>query len=132
KVRALLSALDGNWRPLLLTVVFTGMRSSELRGLRWQDVDFQRGEINIRQRVDQYRELGPPKSEAGRRTIPVPPLVINTLKELKLKQGNKPGFVFANPDGDSRSHANVVKKGLQPAMVRAGVTVDTGNLDKRG
>ncbi|MBY5849724.1 site-specific integrase [Rhizobium leguminosarum] len=132
EVRALLSALEGNWRPLLLTVVFTGMRSSELRGLRWQDVDFQRGEINIRQRVDQYREVGPPKSEAGRRTIPVPPLVINTLKELKLKQGNKPGFVFANPDGDSRSHANVVKKGLQPAMVRAGVTVDTGNLDKRG
>ncbi|MBY5888086.1 site-specific integrase [Rhizobium leguminosarum] len=132
EIRALLGALEGNWRPLLLTVVFTGMRSSELRGLRWQDVDFQRGEINIRQRVDQYREIGPPKSEAGSRTIPVPPLVTNTLKELKLKQGNKPGLVFPNPDGDSRSHSNVVRKGLQPAMVRAGVTIDTGKPDKNG
>ncbi|NEJ95270.1 site-specific integrase [Rhizobium leguminosarum] len=132
EIRALLGALEGNWRPLLLTVVFTGMRSSELRGLRWQDVDFQRGEINIRQRVDQYREVGPPKSEAGSRTIPVPPLVTNTLKELKLKQGNKPGLVFPNPDGDSRSHSNVVRKGLQPAMVRAGVTIDTGKPDKNG
>jgi integrase len=29
----------GRRRPLLVTAIFTGMRSSELRGLRWQDVD---------------------------------------------------------------------------------------------
>lgn len=132
EIKALLGAVEGNWRPLLLTAVFTGMRSSELRGLRWQDVDFKRGEISVRQRVDQFREMGPPKSDAGARTIPLPPLVINALKELKLKQGNKPVLVFANPDGDSRSHSNVVRKGLQPALVRAGVTIDTGEVDKKG
>ncbi|MGO6778680.1 tyrosine-type recombinase/integrase [Rhizobium ruizarguesonis] len=132
EIKALVAALEGNWRPLLLTEVFTGMRSSELRGLRWQDVDFTRGEISVRQRVDQFRKAGPPKSEAGARTIPVPPLVVNALKELKLKHGNRPGLVFANPDGGFRSHSNVVWKGLQPAMVRAGVTVDTGELDKKG
>jgi integrase len=132
EIKALVAALDGNWRPLLITLIFTGMRSSELRGLRWQDVDFKRGEISVRQRVDQFRKVGPPKSEAGARTIPVPPLVINALKELKLKQGNTPDLVFANPDGDSRSHSNVVTKGLQPAMVRAGVTVDTGEVDAKG
>lgn len=132
EIKALLGAVEGNWRPLLLTAVFTGMRSSELRGLRWQDVDFKRGEISVRQRVDQFREMGPPKSDAGARTIPVPPLVINALKELKLQQGNKPVLVFANPDGDSRSHSNVVRKGLQPALVRAGVTIDTGEVDKKG
>ncbi|MBB4390079.1 integrase [Rhizobium leguminosarum] len=132
EIKALVATLEGNWRPLLLTEVFTGIRSSELRGLRWQDVDFTRGEISVRQRVDQFRKAGPPKSEAGARTIPVPPLVVNALKELKLKQGNRPGLVFANPDGGFRSHSNVVRKGLQPAMVRAGVTVDTGELDKKG
>ncbi|THK34661.1 site-specific integrase [Ensifer sp. MPMI2T] len=131
EIKALIGTLDAHWRPLLLTAIFTGMRSSEIRGLRWQDVDFKRGEINVRQRVDQFREVGPPKSEAGARTIPVPPLVINALKELKLKAGNKP-FVFANPDGESRSHSNVVTKGLQPAMIRAGVTIDTGEVDKKG
>lgn len=132
EIKALVAALDPHWRPFLVTAIFTGMRSSELRGLRWQDVDFVRGEVNVRQRVDQYREMGKPKSEAGTRAIPVPPLVINSLKELKLKQGGKERLVFANPDGASRSHSNVVTKGLQPAMVRAGVTVDIGKLDKKG
>jgi integrase len=35
EVRAFLAALDGRWRPILLTAVFTGLRASELRGLRW-------------------------------------------------------------------------------------------------
>lgn len=132
EIKALVVVTDAHWRPLLVTAIFTGMRSSELRGLRWQDVDLKRGEIRVRQRVDQFRKVGPPKSEAGVRTIPVPPLVINALKELKLKQGNKQGLVFANPDGESRSHSNVVTKGLQPAMVRAGVTVDSGEVDNNG
>ncbi|MDM9629516.1 tyrosine-type recombinase/integrase [Rhizobium sp. S152] len=132
EIKALIAALEGNWRPLLLTVIFTGMRSSELRGLRWQDVDMKRAEITIRQRVDQYRKIGKPKSEAGIRTIPVPPLVISALKQQKLKQANGTDFVFANPDGDSRSHSNVVSKGLQPAMVRAGVTVNSGKKDAKG
>lgn len=54
------------------------------------------------------------------------------MKELKLKQANGTDFVFANPDGDSRSHANVVLKGLQPAMIKAGVVVDTGKKDAKG
>ncbi|PSH68551.1 site-specific integrase [Phyllobacterium brassicacearum] len=132
EIKSLVAALDAHWRPLLVTVIFTGMRSSELRGLRWQDVDFKRGEISVRQRVDQFRKVGPPKSEAGARTIPVPPLVTNALKELKLKQGSKQEIVFANPDGESRSHSNVVTKGLQPAMVRAGVTIDIGKIDRNG
>ncbi|TBC78013.1 tyrosine-type recombinase/integrase [Rhizobium ruizarguesonis] len=132
EIKALVGALSGHWRPMLIAVIFTGMRSSELRGLRWQDIDFKRAEVNVRQRVDQFRKVGPPKSEAGARTIPVPPLVVNSLKELKLKQGNKSEFVFANPDGESRSHANVVTKGLQPAFLKAGVAIDTGRTDKMG
>jgi len=132
EIKALIAALEGNWRPLLLTVIFSGMRSSELRGLRWQDVDMKKGEIRVRQRIDQYRQVGKPKSEAGIRTIPVPPLVINALKELKLRQAAGTELVFATQEGDSRSHANVVLKGLRPAMIRAGMGVDTGKLDKRG
>ncbi|MBB4103594.1 tyrosine-type recombinase/integrase [Allorhizobium borbori] len=131
EVRALVAALEPNWRPLLITAIFTGMRSSELRGLRWKDVDFDRFEITVSQRADEFREIGAPKSEAGKRTIPVPPVVINTLKEHKLKHG-KAKLVFGNPDGEPRSHTNIINKGLIPAMLRAGVTVDTGDKDKNG
>ncbi|MBB5041873.1 tyrosine-type recombinase/integrase [Shinella fusca] len=126
EIKALVSVLDGHWKPMLLTTVFTGMRSSELRGLRWQDVDFKKGEISIHQRADQFREIGPTKSEAGVRTIPVPPVVISALKEHKLKQAHGVDLVFANPDGEPRSHTNIVNKGLKPAMIRAGVTVGAG------
>jgi integrase len=132
EIKALVGALDANWRPLLITAVFTGMRSSELRGLRWQDVDLKRGEITVNQRADQFGEIGKPKSEAGVRVIPVPPVVVNALKEHRLKQPNGIGLVFGNPDGNPRSHSNIVNKGLKPAMKRAGVTVDTGEVDKDG
>lgn len=127
EIKALVAALDGNWRPLLITAIFTGMRSSEIRGLRWRDVNFKTAEINVNQRADQFKEIGPTKSEAGVRTIPVPPVVIAALKEHKLRQS--PGFelVFGNPDGEPRSHANIVNKGLKPAMIRAGVTVGEGD-----
>jgi hypothetical protein len=39
EIKAIVGVLEGWWRPLLLTVIFTDLRASELRGLRWQDVD---------------------------------------------------------------------------------------------
>lgn len=127
EIKAFVAALTDHWRPLLITAVFTGMRSSELRGLRWQDVDFKGQQIRVNQRADQFKEIGPTKSEAGVRTIPVPPIVINALKEHKLKQPAGHSLVFANPDGEPRSHANIVAKGLWPTMIRAGVTVGSGD-----
>ena len=121
-----------NWRPLLVTAIFTGMRSSELRGMRWQDVDFRRAEIRVNQRADEFGEIGPPKSEAGLRKIPVPPLVINALKEHRLRQPNGSTYVFANPEGEPRSHTNIINKGLVPAMVRAGVVTAGGRAKYSG
>src|SRR5262245_1927802 len=50
EMRAIVGKLDhaGRFRSLLLTAIFTGLRASELRGLRWSDVDLKRGEINVR------------------------------------------------------------------------------------
>jgi integrase len=130
EVRALLGVLEGHWRPFILTAVFTGMRSSELRGLRWQDVDFQARAIHVRQRADEFGEIGAPKSEAGTRTIPVPPIVINTLREWKVRTNHD--LVFANPDGAPRSHTNIINKGLVPAMRRAGVVTAGGKAKYTG
>jgi integrase len=69
EIKAIIAAAAGRWRPLLITAVFTGMRSSELRGLRWSDVDLRRGYINVQQRADDFGEIGPPKSGAGERSI---------------------------------------------------------------
>ncbi len=70
EIKAIVAALSGRWRPLLLTAIFTGLRASELRGLRWSDVDFDARTIHVRQRADRYNAIGAPKSEAGERLVP--------------------------------------------------------------
>ncbi len=135
EVRAIVEAAQGRWRPFFVTAVFTGMRSSELRGLRWQDVDLDRREIKIHQRADKYGCIGRPKSEAGERTIPVPPMVINVLREWRLACPHRrtcenatasqyikePYLVFPNGHGGVENHANIINRGWHPLQVEAGV-----------
>ncbi len=133
EVRALLAAATGRWRPMLIVATFTGMRASELRGLRWADVDLEGAAIHVRQRADRYRDIGRPKSEAGERQIPVPPMVINTLKEWKLAcPKGEAGLVFPNTEGGIEFHQNALQRGLWPAWIAAGVTVPSGKVDARG
>ncbi len=75
------AAEPGKGRTLLLTAALTGMRASELRGLRWSDVDLNGRQIHVRQRADHWRKIGQPKSAAGARTIPIGDMVVNTLRE---------------------------------------------------
>jgi integrase len=130
EISSFLAALQGRWRPLLLTAVFSGLRASELRGLQWSDVDLQRNELHVRQRADRYNKIGKPKSEAGERTVPLIPLVANALRELKLASKTK-DLVFPNTKGTIDTLANIVAFGLKPAMIRAGVTVPVIGKDGR-
>ena len=57
----------GDGGRLVVTAVFTGLRASELRGLRWEDVDLDHGELTVRQRADRWGSIGSPKSDAGKR-----------------------------------------------------------------
>ena len=121
EIREFLGALEGRWRPILLTAVFSGLRSSELRGLRWQDVDFGKATIEVRQRSDKWGQIGSTKSHSSQGTVPVPPVVIGTLREWKLKC--PPGaLVFPNGQGRPESHSNIVNRGLTPTMKAAGLS----------
>ncbi len=132
EISAILAAAAGRWRPLLLTTVFTGMRSSELRGLPWDAVDFEGETIHVRQRADEWGTIGSPKSEAGHRTIPMAPPVLNALREWKLAcprvgaSESTPGrlwLVFPNGAGKPQRHSNIINRGFDPIQVKAGVTV---------
>jgi integrase len=133
EVAALIQSAKGRWRPLIITAVYTGMRSSELRGLRWSDVDLKSGRVHVRQRADRYREIGLPKSEAGQRSIPVGPFVVNTLKEWKLAcPKGELDLVFPNGNGNVEDHLNILRRGLIPTLIAAGVSVETGTKDEDG
>ncbi len=79
-------------------ILATGLRQSELLGLRWKDVDLTTGTITIRQTImrkknfDETSEsktkliLGTPKTSKGERKIPLPPTILVKLKEHKKRQ----------------------------------------------
>jgi integrase len=135
EINLILKSASGRWRPLIVTAVFTGARSSELRGLRWEDVDLDAKLIHINQRADYWGIMGALKSEAGERTIPMTPMVANTLKEWKLacpRQDGALGLVFPNGLGKVESHANFCNRGWYPMQIEIGLTKDTGEIDGEG
>jgi len=133
EVKAIIEKAKGRWRPLLITAIFTGLRASELRGLRWKDVDLKAGKLHVRQRADRFYEIGDPKSDAGKRTVPFGPFVTNTLREWKLAcpKGEK-DLVFPNSKGEIEAHASIIRRGLIPAQIAAGVVAPDGEAKYTG
>lgn len=90
-------------------------------------------ELHVRQRVDAYREFGAPKSEARERTIPLPPLVVNTLREWRLAcPGGELDLAFPNGAGNPESHANIVNRALIPVQAADGVVNADGKAKYTG
>jgi integrase len=126
EVKAILAAAGRRTRPLLQTAVFTGLRSSELRGLRWSDLDLKNGELHVRQRADRYGVIGQPKSKTSHRNIPLGPLVLRALREWKLAcPKGEHNLVFPTPSGGIALHNNVARA-LKAAVCAAGLTTAKG------
>jgi integrase len=63
--------------PAFALLILYGMRRGEVLGLRWQDIDLESGRLCIRQqlqRIGGQLRLGPVKTRAGNRDLPVPDL----------------------------------------------------------
>src|SRR5262245_7058888 len=131
EMRAIVGKLDtaaGRHRPLLLTAIFTGLRASELRGLKWDDLDLKRGELHVRQRADRHGRIGRPKSEAGERTVPLPPMLVTVLREHRLASPINPlGLAFPHSKGGVDHRNAIVYRGFHPAQIAAGVVDQQGH-----
>src|SRR6266536_2475552 len=125
ELRTMIDEASGRWRPLLLTAVFTGMRASELRGLSWQDVDLDKSVIHVRQRADAWGHIGPPKSKAGKRDIPLAPIVVNALRQWRpgCPRGEL-DLVFPNGAGNVESLQNIWHRFWTPLQTACGIAVE--------
>lgn len=125
------AALDSKRRALLLTVSLTGLRASELRSLRWSDIDLKTGELHVRQRADRFCEIGAPKSESSRRSVPVDSAkLLPALKAWKLACPiNDLDLVFPTAMGVVAHHEAVLRR-PEPIMLAAGVVAPV--LDQEG
>ncbi len=84
-------------KPIIITLMLTGLRPSEALALSWENVDMPRRILTVNQALtvaydydrfgntsNKHTELGPPKTNAGYRKIAVPQAVINVIAEWKL------------------------------------------------
>lgn len=109
----LLQACEGTplYIPVLLAVT-CGMRRGEILGLRWKDVDLERGVLTVRQALEETRDglrFKGPKTAAGNRSIALPALAVQALRRHRVQQAKErllmgPAYedhdlVCARPDG---------------------------------
>ena len=106
-------------RALIVTAIFTGMRVSELLGLRWSDVDLEAElpVIRVRQRADRWGKIGAPKRRAGSRDIPLPPFVVNTLKQWRVPcPASELDLVFPTASGRVESYFTLRRSAWLPLL----------------
>jgi integrase len=128
ELKTMMEAAPAKWRPLLVTAVFTGMRASELRGLIWNDVDLDAGIIHVRRRADTWKNMGDPKSKAGKRDIPLAPIVVNTLRQWReVCPKGELGIVFPNGRGNVETLTNIYRRFWTPLQIKCGLTIDGGH-----
>ena len=120
--RMIVVATDKRARALLLLAAFTGLRSSELRGLRWADIDLKDSELHVRQRADKYYAIGSPKSEGSRRKVPLDSgVLIPALKEWKMACPRfESDLVFPGTEGGPVHHKFLLRL-LRSLMAVAGI-----------
>jgi integrase len=129
EIRAMLAASVGaRAHALITTAIFTGLRASELRGLRWCDVNFAENQIEVRQRADRFNQIGDPKSSAGVREIPMGPYVANTLRAWRPKCPPGPhDLVFPNGKGRIETLSTIRNRVLVPLQKSVGIeSANTG------
>jgi integrase len=131
EIERLLAACPPRDRLMLATVLYTGLRISELLGLVWHDVDFDAGVIHVRAQLSRAHHGAParrvpPKTPASVRDVP---LVAQLARQLSVHRQQShyargEDWVFATARGTPYGHRNVSRRALGRAAQRAGLNDD--------
>ncbi len=119
--RFLTYAAASGYSPLWLLLVQTGMRRGEALGVRWQDVDLDKGKLRVQQSIEALRgkpHVQTPKSPSARRTITLFPESVAALRahrarhlELRLSamEWDDNDLVFCTDTGGMVDPSNVLR-----------------------
>src|SRR5215216_2446388 len=136
QVRALLMAARGKRYEALYTVaVHTGLRQSELLGLKWADVDLdtRSPKLSVRRSLKVTEDglgFGPPKNKASRRSVPLNETAVAALRAHKARQNAEilatptwqdTGLVFPNRVGKPINPSNLYNREYKPLLKEAGL-----------
>jgi integrase len=133
EVHKLLAVAETDRLEVAWHLALSGLRRGEVCGLTWDDVDFDAGELNIRQtrvRVDGVVLESTPKTEKGERALPLPDSLLRVLKRARTRQAEdrlrlpgdylEGGYVVADAGG-SPMHPETLGLAWDRLLKRAGV-----------
>ena len=114
EITALLNAAPKRHRTAIATALYSGLRVSELLGVRWQDVDFAAGLIHVRHQLSVPLARGRPSSShprprQGNETSP-------TASARRAPQGALPGVQLQGRSGVDLPHPD--RDAPAPAQLR--------------
>ncbi len=112
-----MEACPEDWRLFFRLLAMTGVRIGEAVELRWSDVDLGAKRLRVRRRF--YRgTVAPPKSENGRRDVP---LSTELARELWTRRGRADDLIFMSVRGQRVDRDWLWKNVLKPTAKKAGV-----------
>lgn len=122
------------WGVLFELLLVSGMRPGEALALKWEDIDWANNRIHIKRalaRTKQGKRFEEPKTPQSRRTVVLPPEVMQHLREHRKRQleeklaaGEKyhdHGLVFATLTGEPLDERNLVNRYFKPLLKEAGL-----------
>lgn len=83
ELEVIVAAMPDRYRPMVLLAAWCGLRFGELTELRRGDVDLDHARLRVNRgvvRVDGAPIVGDPKSEAGRRSVTIPPHLVPVVE----------------------------------------------------
>lgn len=107
---AVVAALPSRYRPMALLAAWCALRFGELAELRRSDVDLKTGTVTISRGVVRTKEhtrlVKDPKTEAGRRTVAIPPHLIPIVREHLSVVRGRDGLLFPSASDPTRQLAH--------------------------
>lgn len=90
QARAFVKAIEGTrFEALFAVTLALGLREGEILGLRWQDVDLERGTLTVRyqlQRIEKKLTLTEPKTARSCRMLALPAIAVKALRAHQMRQ----------------------------------------------
>jgi integrase len=128
QVYQLAGQVPPRWKALILLAAFCGLRFGELAALTRRDIDPLHWTVTVRASASDLRggvrQVGPPKSAAGRRTIAIPeviaPVLVAHLETFVTHQPDS--ALFVGPSGGLLRSANFGKNVWRPALAEVGMS----------
>lgn len=125
EIGRLVAATPPHWRPMIVLMLATGLRWSEMAGLRVKHVDVLARTLRVEETrheltAGQALVIGPPKTEQSRRTVTYPPEVAELIVPL-VTMRHRDEHVFTMPDGGELRQRKFWKRVWLRATAAAGL-----------